>query len=118
MSKKVFIVAAQRTAIGSFGGALSSLSATELGGQCVSATLGSVGLSGNEVDELLMGCVLQANLGQAPARQVSKFAGLPDSVIATTINKVCASGMKAVAQGVQAIRLGDAEVVVAGEWKA
>ncbi|QBQ40624.1 thiolase family protein [Sphingobacterium psychroaquaticum] len=114
MSKKVFIVAAQRTAIGSFGGALSSLSATELGGQCVSATLGSVGLSGNEVDELLMGCVLQANLGQAPARQVSKFAGLPDSVIATTINKVCASGMKAVAQGVQAIRLGDAEVVVAG----
>ncbi|UIR56946.1 thiolase family protein [Sphingobacterium sp. SRCM116780] len=114
MTKKVFIVAAQRTAIGSFGGGLSSLTATALGGQAVAAVLSQTGIGGKEVDELLMGCVLQADLGQAPARQVSKFAGLPDHVPATTINKVCASGMKAVALATQAILLGDASVAVAG----
>jgi len=114
MSKKVFIVAAQRTPIGSFGGGLSSLSATALGAKAVSAVLKQSGLASEEVDELLMGCVLQADIGQAPARQVSKFAELHDSVTCTTINKVCASGMKAVALGAQSILLGDADVVLAG----
>lgn len=114
MTKKVFIVAAQRTAIGSFGGGLSTLSATELGAQAVKAVLKQVAVDGKEVDELLMGCVLQADLGQAPARQVLKYAGLPDDIPATTINKVCASGMKAVALGAQAILLGDADVVLVG----
>lgn len=114
MIKKVFIVAAQRTAIGSFGGGLSSLSTTELGAQAVAAVLNKTGIAGTEVDELLMGCVLQADLGQAPARQVGKYAGLPDQIPATTVNKVCASGMKAVALGAQAILLGDADVVLAG----
>lgn len=114
MTKKVFIVAAQRTAIGSFGGGLSTLSATELGAQAVKAVLSQVAVDGKEVDELLMGCVLQADLGQAPARQVLKYAGLPDDIPATTINKVCASGMKAVALGAQAILLGDAHVVLVG----
>src|SRR5690606_8388116 len=76
--------------------------------------LEKIGLKGEEVNEVIMGCVLQANLGQAPARQASKFAGLPDNVIATTVNKVCASGMKAIALAAQAIQLGDADVVVAG----
>lgn len=114
MSKKVFIVAAQRTAIGSFGGSLSTLSAPELAAHAVRAVLKQSGISLEEIDELFMGCVLQANLGQAPARQVSKLAGLPDHISATTINKVCASGMKAVAFAAQAIRLGDADVVLAG----
>ncbi|MEJ5143915.1 thiolase family protein [Sphingobacterium sp. MYb388] len=114
MTKKVFIVAAQRTAIGSFGGGLSTLSATELGAQAVKAVLSQVAVDGKEVDELLMGCVLQADLGQAPARQVLKYASLPDDIPATTINKVCASGMKAVALGAQAILLGDAHVVLVG----
>lgn len=114
MNKKVFIVAAQRTAIGSFGGGLSTLSTTELGAQAVAAVLKKVAINGAEVDELLMGCVLQADLGQAPARQVVKYAGLPDDIPATTINKVCASGMKAVALGAQAILLGDADAVLAG----
>lgn len=114
MSRRVFIVAAQRTAIGGFGGGLSSLSTTELGAKVVQHILSEGGIKGDEVDELLMGNVLQANVGQAPARQVAKKAGLPDNVSATTINKVCASGMKAVALGAQAIRLGDADVVLAG----
>ncbi|MGJ1430769.1 acetyl-CoA C-acyltransferase [Sphingobacterium spiritivorum] len=114
MNKKVFIVAAKRTAIGSFGGALSTLSATELGAKAVSAVLDQSGIAAQHVDELLMGCVLQANLGQAPARQVAKISGLPDQVTATTINKVCASGMKAVSLAAQSILLGDADVVLAG----
>lgn len=114
MSRKVFIVAAQRTAIGSFGGGLSSVSASQLGAKVVEQILSESNVAGNEVDELLMGNVLQANVGQAPARQVAKIGGLPDSVSATTINKVCASGMKAVALGAQAIRLGDADIVLAG----
>lgn len=114
MSKRVFIVAAQRTAIGSFGGGLSALSASDLGSKAVSAVLEKVEVDPAEIDEILMGCVLQAGVGQAPARQVAKLAGLPDSVSATTVNKVCASGMKAVSLAAQSILLGDAELVLAG----
>lgn len=114
MSERVFIVAAKRTPIGSFGGGLSSLSATELGAKVVSHILHEVGLKGDEPDEVLMGNVLQANLGQAPARQVAKKGGVSDSVPATTVNKVCASGMKAVSFGAQAIRSGDADLILAG----
>lgn len=114
MSERVFIVAAKRTAIGSFGGGLSGLSAPELGAKVVTHILNEVGLKGDELDEVLMGNVLQANLGQAPARQVAKKSGVSDSVPATTVNKVCASGMKAVSFGAQAIRLGDADLILAG----
>ncbi len=110
----VYIVAAVRTPIGSFGGSLKDISATRLGATAIQAAIERAGIKGTDVDEVLMGCVLQANLGQAPARQAAKFAGLPDSVVCTTINKVCASGMKAITQGAQAILLGDASVVVAG----
>jgi acetyl-CoA C-acetyltransferase len=114
MKEAVYIVAALRTPIGSFGGTLKDFSATRLGALAIRGALDQIKLSPAEVNEVFMGCVLQANLGQAPARQASKFAGLPDNVNCTTINKVCASGMKAIACGVQSIRLGDAEVVVAG----
>ena len=110
----VYIVSAVRTPIGSFGGSLKDISATKLGATAIQAAVERAGIKGSDVDEVLMGCVLQANLGQAPARQAAKFAGLPDSVICTTVNKVCASGMKAIAQGAQAILSGDASVVVAG----
>ena len=110
----VYIVAAVRTPIGSFGGSLKDISATRLGATAIQAAIERAGIKGTDVDEVLMGCVLQANLGQAPARQAAKFAGLPDSVVCTTINKVCASGMKAITQGAQAILLGDVSVVVAG----
>lgn len=112
--KEVVIIDAVRTPIGSFGGALKSLSATQLGAAAIKGVVARAGISPALVQEVLMGCVLQANLGQAPARQAAKFAGLPDSVICTTVNKVCASGMKAVAQAAQSIMLGDADVVVAG----
>lgn len=112
--KEVCIVSAVRTPLGSWGGTLKSFSATQLGAFAIKGALEKINLSPNKVNEVLMGCVLQANLGQAPARQAAKFAGLPDDVCCTTVNKVCASGMKAVMQGVQAILLGDAEVVVAG----
>ena len=110
----VYIVSAVRTPIGSFGGSLKDISATKLGATAIQAAIERAGINGTDVDEVLMGCVLQANLGQAPARQAAKFAGLPDSVVCTTVNKVCASGMKAIMQGAQAILLGDASVVVAG----
>lgn len=112
--KEVYIVSAVRTPMGSFGGSLAGLSATKLGAAAIKGALDKIKLDGNQVDEVLMGCVMQANLGQAPARQAAKFAGLPDKVIATTVNKVCASGMKAIMQGAQSIMLGDADVVVAG----
>ena len=112
--KEVVIVSAARTALGSWGGSLKDFPATQLGGIAIKGALNKINLDGAKVDEVIMGCVLQANLGQAPARQASKFAGLPDQVIATTVNKVCASGMKAIAMGAQAIQLGDAEIVVAG----
>jgi len=113
-NKTVYIVSAVRTPIGSFGGSLKDISATKLGATAIQAAVERAGINGTDVDEVIMGCVLQANLGQAPARQAAKFAGLPDSVVCTTVNKVCASGMKAIAQGAQAIMLGDASVVVAG----
>src|SRR5690554_1629489 len=95
MNKKIVIVSAARTPIGKFLGGLSSVSAPKLGAVAIKGALDKIGLDYNLVDEVIMGNVVQAGVGQAPARQASKFAGLPDSVIATTVNKVCASGMKA-----------------------
>jgi acetyl-CoA C-acetyltransferase len=100
--------------MGSFGGSLAGVSATKLGATAIKGAIDRIGLDPKHVDEVLMGSVLQANLGQAPARQAAKFAGLPDSVRCTTINKVCASGMKAIMLGAQSIMLGDSDVVVAG----
>lgn len=114
MSKKVVIVSAVRTPMGSFMGALSSVPATKLGATAIKGALNKINLDPKEVDEVLMGNVVQAGNGQAPARQAAMFAGLPDTVPCTTVNKVCASGMKAVMQGAQAISSGDADVVVAG----
>ena len=110
----VYIVAALRTPIGSFGGMLKDISATRLGALTIRESMARIGMPAEEVNDLLMGSVLQANLGQAPARQSARFAGLPDTVNCTTINKVCASGMKSIAIGAQNILLGDAQVVIAG----
>lgn len=112
--KEVYIISAVRTAIGSFGGALKDFSATQLGAIAVKGAVEKAGIKPGQVQDLLMGCVLQANLGQAPARQAAKFAGLPNEVNCTTVNKVCASGMKAISQAAQSIALGDADIVVAG----
>lgn len=112
--KEVYIVSAVRTAIGSFGGTLAAVPATRLGAAAIKGALDKAKVDGKEVTEVLMGSVLQANLGQAPARQAAKFAGLPDNVNCTTVNKVCASGMKSVMLGAQSIQLGDNQVVVAG----
>ena len=114
MNKEVYIVAAVRTPIGSFGGSLSSISATALGGIAIKGALEKAGLSKDLIDEVIMGSVIQAGLGQAPARQAAKAAGLPDKVICTTINKVCASGMKSIAIAAQNIMLGDADIIIAG----
>jgi len=114
MSKKVVIVSAARTPIGSFMGALSTVTAPQLGAVAIKGALDKINLDYKLVDEVIMGNVVQAGVGQAPARQASRLAGLPDTVVATTVNKVCASGMKAVTQGAQAIMCGDAEIVVAG----
>jgi acetyl-CoA C-acetyltransferase len=100
--------------MGAWGGALKDFSATKLGAIAIKAAIERAGINAAEVNEVLMGCVMQANVGQAPARQAARFAGVPDNVPCTTVNKVCASGMKAVMQGAQAILLGDADVVVAG----
>jgi len=113
-NRTVYIVSAVRTPIGSFGGTLKDFSATQLGSIAIKAALERAGLQPLQIQEVLMGCVLQANLGQAPARQAAIMAGLPDSVICTTVNKVCASGMKAITQGAQSIMLGDADIIVAG----
>jgi acetyl-CoA C-acetyltransferase len=110
----VYIVSAVRTPIGSFGGSLRDFTAPQLGAIAIKAAVERAGIAPADVQEVLMGCVIQANTGQAPARQAARFAGLPDNVIATTVNKVCASGMKAIAQGAQSILLGDADIVVAG----
>lgn len=114
MQTDVFILSAARTPIGSFGGALSSVHAAKLGATAIQGVLAKSGIEPASVDEVLMGNVVSANLGQAPARQAAIYAGLPVSVICTTVNKVCASGMKATALGAQAIQLGDASIVVAG----
>ncbi|HRD56902.1 MAG TPA: acetyl-CoA C-acyltransferase [Ferruginibacter sp.] len=112
--KEVYILSAVRTPIGSFGGTLKSFSATQLGAIAIKAALEKAGIKPGQVNDVLMGSVIQANLGQAPARQAAKFAGLPNEVNCTTVNKVCASGMKSIAQAAQSILLGDADIVVAG----
>jgi acetyl-CoA C-acetyltransferase len=112
--KEVYIIAAVRTPIGSFGGSLKDLSGTKLGAIAIKGVIEKAGIDPALVQDVLMGSVLQANLGQAPARQAAKFAGLPDSVNCTTVNKVCASGMKSVALAAQSILLGDADIVIAG----
>lgn len=112
--KEVYIVSAVRTPMGSFGGALKDFTATDLGAIAIKGAIRKAGIDPALVQEVLMGAVIQANLGQAPARQAAKKAGLPDHVSCTTVNKVCASGMKAIAQGAQAIMLGDRDIVVAG----
>lgn len=113
-TKTVYIVSAVRTPMGSFGGSLKDFTAPQLGAIAIKAAVERAGIQPADVQEVLMGCVIQANTGQAPARQAAKFAGLPDAVICTTVNKVCASGMKAIAQGAQSILLGDADIIVAG----
>ncbi len=112
--KEVYIISAVRTAIGSFGGSLKDLSATQLGSIAIKGAINKAGIKPELVQDVLMGSVIQANLGQAPARQAAKFAGLPNEVACTTVNKVCASGMKAISQAAQSILLGDADIAVAG----
>lgn len=114
MARDVVIVGAARTPIGAFQGALAPLSAPQLGAVAIRAALERAGVAPPQVSEVIMGCVLQAGIGQAPARQAAIYAGLPPSVPAVTVNKVCGSGLKTVLEGAQAIALGDAEVVVAG----
>lgn len=113
-NRTVYIVSAVRTPMGSFGGSLKDFSATQLGAIAIKAAVERAGIKPEDVQEVYMGSVIQANLGQAPARQAAKFAGLPDNVICTTVNKVCASGMKSIMLGAQNILLGDADIVVAG----
>ena len=112
--KEVYIVSAVRTPIGSFGGSLKDISAPTLGGIAIKSAVEKSGIKPADIEEVYMGCVLQANLGQAPARQAAILAGLPENVCCTTVNKVCASGMKAIMNAAQSILLGDADVVVAG----
>ncbi|MEO2060497.1 MULTISPECIES: acetyl-CoA C-acyltransferase [Mesonia] len=114
MNKEVVIVSAARTPIGSFLGSLSTIPATQLGAVAIKGALEKINLKPELVQEVLMGNVVQAGVGQAPARQAALGAGIPDSVPCTTVNKVCSSGLKAVMQGAQAIALGDADIIVAG----
>ena len=112
--KQVFIVSAVRTPIGSFGGSLAGLSATALGAKAIQKAVEVAGITNDQVEEVLMGNVVSANLGQAPARQAAFGAGLPNTVPCTTINKACSSGMKAIMFGAQSIALGQAEIIIAG----
>lgn len=114
MLSDVVIVSALRTPIGSFGGSLKDIPATDLGAATIKAVLDEAGLSGEQVDEVIMGNVLQAGLGQNPARQAAMKAGIPESIPSFTINKVCGSGLKAVHLAAQAIIAQDAEIIVAG----
>lgn len=114
MSQDIVIVAGSRTAMGSFQGGLSSLSAPQLGAVVIEESLKRAHIAADQVDEVIMGCVLPAGLKQGPARQAMRLAGVPDFVGATTINKICGSGMKAVMQAADAIKAGSAQVVVAG----
>ncbi len=114
MAREVVIASAARTPIGSFQGSLAALTAPQLGSIAIQAALVRAGIEGKDVQEVLMGCVLPAGQGQAPARQASKGAGIPDAVGCVTINKVCGSGLKAVMLAAQAIRAGDADIIVAG----
>ncbi|MEO9258420.1 MAG: acetyl-CoA C-acyltransferase [Crocinitomicaceae bacterium] len=112
--KEVYIIAAARTPIGSFGGSLSTVPATQLGATAIKGAIAKSGINKDLITEVFMGNVLQANLGQAPARQAAIFAGLSNTVACTTVNKVCASGMKALSLAAQSILAGDNEIVVAG----
>ncbi|MEO5648098.1 MAG: acetyl-CoA C-acyltransferase [Chitinophagaceae bacterium] len=114
LNREVYIMSAVRTAIGSFGGVFKDVPATKLGATAIKAAVERAGIQITDVQEVVMGCVLQANLGQAPARQASMLAGLPDTVVCTTVNKVCASGMKSIVYAAQSIMLGDADIIVAG----
>lgn len=114
MNKRVVIVAATRTPMGSFMGSLSTVSASQLGAVAIKGALEKINLNPDLIDEVFMGNVVQSGVGQAPARQAALFAGLPNSVPCTTVNKVCASGMKAVMFAAQSIQSGDAEIIVAG----
>ena len=114
MNKEVCILSAVRTPIGSFGGSLAAVPATRLGAIVIRQAVERAGIDASSVNEILMGCVLQANLGQAPARQAARLAAMPDNIPCTTVNKVCASGMKAVMHAAQSILLGDNDLVVAG----
>ena len=113
-SDSVVVVAAKRTPIGAFQGALSGASATQLGTTAIAAAMEASGVDGADVDRAFMGCVLPAGLGQAPARQAARGAGLPDGVPAVTVNKMCGSGMEAIIMGHDAIKAGSAGIVVAG----
>src|SRR5438045_9560773 len=115
--KEVYVVSAVRTPIGSYGGSLKDIPATRLGAIAIKSAIEKAGIKPEQRDEVLMGCVLQANLGQAPARQAATYAGLPDEVVCTTVNKVCASGMKAISQAAQSSMLGDSDIIVAGEME-
>ena len=110
----IVIVEAVRTAMGGFQGSLSTCTAPDLGAVVIREAVARAGLAANDIDEVIMGCVLPAGLKQGPARQAMRQAGLPDSTGATTINKICGSGMKAVMQAADAIKAGSAEIVVAG----
>src|SRR5690606_14394867 len=110
----IVIIGAKRTAIGSLLGQFTGVPATTLGATAIRGALDHAGLAADQVDEVIMGCVLPAGLGQAPARQASRAAGIPDAAGATTVNKVCGSGMKAIMFGHDLIRAGSASVVVAG----
>ena len=114
MNKEVFIISAQRTALGTFGGGLAGVSATKLGAAAIKGAVEKAAINVNDINEVFMGNVISANLGQAPARQAAIFGGLPNHVDCTTINKVCASGMKSVMLGAQTILVGHNELVVAG----
>ena len=114
MQKEVYILSAVRTALGTFGGAFAGVSATKLGAAAIKGAVEKAGINADEINEVIMGNVLSANLGQAPARQASIFAGLPQHVDCTTVNKVCASGSKAVMFAAQSILTGDNDLVVAG----
>jgi len=112
--KEVYVLSAVRTPIGKFGGGLAGFSATQLGSFAIAEAVKRAGVEIGLVQEVIMGNVLSANLGQAPARQAALGAGISNEAICTTVNKVCASGMKAIAMGIQSIVMGDADCVVAG----
>ena len=112
--KEVVIVSAVRTPMGSFGGSLSSIKATKLGSIAIKGAIDNAGIDAKEINEVYMGNVLQADLGQAPARQAALGAGLDQNIPCTTINKVCSSGMKSIMLAAQSITCGDNDVVVAG----
>jgi acetyl-CoA C-acetyltransferase len=114
MTDSIVLLAARRTPIGAFQGALAPATAPQLGGTALAAALQSAGIAAADIDEVIMGCVLPAGLGPAPARQAAMLAGIPKSVPATTVNKMCGSGMKAIMMAVDQLRAGDATVIAAG----